>query len=67
MARWVAALTALALGAMAAGAWVGGKHRWDGRVVMTLTGTHGIHVGDALAVVPLVVSAGLAAWCLRRS
>lgn len=63
----MAAAVAVGLGLLAAAAWVGGEHRWDGRVVFTLTGTHGIHTGDAIAAVPLALGLGLAWWCLRRA
>lgn len=62
----LAAVVALVLGALAAAAWVGGEHRWDGRVVLTLAHDHGVHVGDSVAVIPLLLGIGLAAWCLRQ-
>lgn len=62
----MAALVALLLGGLAAAAWVGGEHRWDGRVVLTLARNHGVHIGDSIAVVPLLLGAGLALWCLQQ-
>ena len=56
----------LALGLMAAGAWVGGHHRWDGRVVLVISHDHGLHHGDWVAVIPVVLAGGLAAWCWRQ-
>ncbi|WP_426572735.1 hypothetical protein [Aquihabitans sp. McL0605] len=62
----LAALTALGLGLLAATMMVAGHHPWDGPELEGLTQTHGIHEGDALAIVPLLVGAGLAWWCFRR-
>jgi hypothetical protein len=59
-------VVSLALGAVGAVAWVAGKHRWDGRVVFTISQTHGVHVGDALALIPLVLGMGLAVWCWEK-
>ena len=62
----LAALVALLLGALAAAAWVGGEHRWDGRVVLTLAHDHGVHIGDSVAILPLLLGIGLAQWCWRQ-
>ena len=62
----LAALAALALGAVAAVMMVAGHPPWEGRTVVALTGTHGLHRGDVVALVPLAVGAGLAAWCWTR-
>ncbi|MGI8755927.1 MAG: hypothetical protein ACR2MB_08720 [Acidimicrobiales bacterium] len=59
-------MTALGLGAIGAVMLVAGHHPWDGRVITALGGSHGLHRGDVLAVVPIVVSVGLAWWCLRQ-
>ncbi|MCB1038956.1 MAG: hypothetical protein KDA94_05425, partial [Acidimicrobiales bacterium] len=62
----VAAAVAAALGIVAAVMLVAGHQPWDGPEVVALTGSHGLHAGDVVAVVPLVAGAWLAAWCLRR-
>ncbi|MEZ5180780.1 MAG: hypothetical protein R2702_02730 [Acidimicrobiales bacterium] len=59
----VAALVALGLGGLAAIMMVAGHQPWDGPQVASLTATHGLHRGDLLAVVPLLVGLGLARWC----
>lgn len=64
--RWtslVAAAAALALGTIAAVMLIVGHHPWDGRVVADVEGSHGLHRGDILAVIPAVVSIALACWC----
>ncbi len=69
MAPWVAALGALAslgLGAVGALLWVISDHPWEGPVVWTIIASYGVHRGDLLAIVPLVASVALAAWCWRR-
>jgi hypothetical protein len=69
IAPWLAAraaLTVLALGAVAAVVLVVGNHPWEGPMVRTIVGTHGVHKGDVLAVVPVLASAALARWCWRR-
>lgn len=67
--RWsaaFAAVTALGLGAIAAVMLVAGHHPWDGKVIAAFGGSHGLHRGDVLAVIPAVVSIGLAWWCARQ-
>ncbi len=66
VAAAVAALTSLGLGGIAALAWVAGHHRWDGPMTDSGVGSHGLHRGDVFAVVPIVVSLGLAWWCWTR-
>ena len=61
-----AALVALGLGVLAAVMMVAGHQPWDGPEVLGLSETHGIHQGDALAVLPLLAGIGLATWCLTR-
>lgn len=65
-ANLVAALVALALGLVASAMMVVGHQPWDGPQVASLTETHGVHAGDALALVPAAVGALLARWCWRR-
>ncbi len=65
-ARVVAALTALGLGLLAAVMMVAGHAPWEGPQVMTLTQTHGIHKGDAFALIPVVIGTALALWCLQE-
>jgi hypothetical protein len=62
----LAALTALALGGVAAVMMVAGHPPWEGRTVLSLTDTHGLHRGDVVALVPLAAGTGLAAWCWTR-
>ncbi|MGI8709419.1 MAG: hypothetical protein ACR2LA_00265 [Acidimicrobiales bacterium] len=62
----MAAVTALGLGAVGAVMLVVGHHPWDGRVVADVEGSHGLHRGDVLAVIPAVVSIALAWWCARQ-
>jgi hypothetical protein len=62
----LAALTAFGLGVVAAVATVAGQTRWEGPEVTRIAGSHGLHVGDSVAVIPLVVGAILAWWCLQR-
>lgn len=67
MATWetvMAAVVALGLGAVAAVMLVAGHHPWDGRVVASLGGSHGLHRGDLLAIGPAVAGLALAFWCL---
>jgi len=59
----VAALAALGLGGLAAVMMVAGHQPWDGPQVAGLTATHGVHRGDVLAIVPLLVGLALARWC----
>lgn len=61
----LAAAAALGLGALASIMMVVGHQPWDGPQVASLTETHGLHVGDLLAIGPLVVGAALARWCWR--
>ena len=63
----LAAITALALGTIAMVGFAAGNHRWDGPVMIEVSGSHGIHFVDALGVVPLGAGVLLALWCLRRS
>ena len=53
------------LGLLAGVMMVAGHAPWEGREVLSLSQDHGLHVGDALALVPVVVGALLARWCLR--
>lgn len=62
----LAALAALGLGALAAVMMVAGHQPWDGPQVAAVTATHGLHVGDVLAIVPLAVGVALARWCRRH-
>lgn len=62
-----AAVVAVGLGVVAAVMLVVGHHPWDGRVVFTLFGTHGLHRGDILSVGPALAGTALAAWCLRQA
>ena len=64
--RWAAAGAAAFLALLAAFAMVVGHPRWEGRELFGLVGSHGVHVGDLLAFVPLAVGAVLARWCLAR-
>jgi hypothetical protein len=57
---------ALGLGALAAVMLVAGHHPWDGPVVYSSSPDHGLHRGDVLAVLPMLVAPGLAWWCWRR-
>ena len=63
---WLAAVTALGLGILAGAMMVAGHAPWEGPEVLSLSSTHGIHEGDVLALVPVVVGAALAWWCLTR-
>lgn len=62
-----ASVVAIGLGAVAAVMLVVGHHPWDGRVVFTVFGTHGLHRGDILSVGPALAGTALAAWCLRQA
>ena len=62
----LAAVTALALGTIAMVGFAAGNHRWDGPVMIEVSGSHGIHFVDVLGVVPLGAGVLLAVWCLRR-
>lgn len=64
---FVAALVAFGLGSLAAVMMVVGHQPWDGPELLGLTATHGVHLGDALAIVPFCVGLGLAWWCLGRT
>lgn len=63
----LAAITALALGTISMLGFAAGNHRWDGPVVIEVSGSHGVHVVDVLGVVPLGAGVLLAVWCLRRA
>jgi hypothetical protein len=63
----LAAITACALGTISMLGFAAGNHRWDGPVVIEVSGSHGIHVVDVLGVVPLGAGVLLAVWCLRRA
>ena len=63
----LAAITALALGTIAMVGFAAGNHRWDGPVMIQVSGSHGIHFVDVLGVVPLGAGVLLAVWCLRRA
>ena len=60
------ALVAFGLGCLAAVMMVAGHQPWDGPLLAELSETHGIHQGDAFALLPLIAGAGLARWCLSR-
>jgi hypothetical protein len=62
----LAAITALALGTIAMVGFAAGNHRWDGPVMIEVSGSHGIHFVDVLGMVPLGAGVLLAVWCLRR-
>lgn len=68
VAPWALAASAVALGlgVLAAVGMIAGHQPWDGPQVASLTETHGLHVGDLLAVLPLAAGAWLARWCARR-
>lgn len=66
-ARYLAALTAVGLGVAAAVMMIAGHPPWQGPEVVSLSQTHGLHEGDALALAPLVVGVALALWCLRQT
>ena len=57
---------ALGLGVTSAVGMVAGHQPWDGPQVASITETHGLHVGDLLAVLPLAAGAWLARWCAQR-
>jgi len=63
----LAAITALALGTISMVGFAAGNHRWDGPVMIEVTGSHGIHFVDVFGVVPLGAGVLLAMWCLRRA
>jgi len=63
----LAAITALALGTISMVGFAAGNHRWDGPVMIEVTGSHGIHLVDVLGLVPLGAGVLLAMWCLRRA
>lgn len=65
-ARYVAALTAVGLGVLAAVMMVAGHAPWEGPEVLSLSQTHGLHRGDVLALVPVALGIVLARWCLRQ-
>lgn len=49
----------------AGAAWVLIPHRWEGRVVMVLSSSHGIHSHDIIGVIiPLLVT--VAIWIPKR-
>lgn len=58
----VATLVALGLGAIGAVMIVAGHSPWEGRVAFVITETHGLHVGDVVALIPLAAGAWLARW-----
>lgn len=62
----LAAAVALGLGLLAALMMVAGHQPWDGPQVASFTETHGLHLGDVLAVVPALVGLALARWCARQ-
>lgn len=64
--NWLAALTALGLGALAGVMMVAGHAPWEGPEVLSLSQTHGLHRGDVFALVPVAIGSALAWWCLRR-
>jgi hypothetical protein len=61
-----AALAAVGLGLLAGVMMVAGHAPWEGPQVVSLSATHGIHRGDALALVPVLVGVALGWWCLGR-
>ena len=62
----LAAITAIALGTIAMVGFAAGNHRWDGPVMIHVSGSHGIHYVDVLGLVPAGAGVLLAVWCLRR-
>jgi hypothetical protein len=42
-----------------------GNHRWDGPVLFSVSGTHGVHRWDVLGIVPFAIGVALGVWCLR--
>jgi hypothetical protein len=65
-ARALAALTAAGLGLVCAVLAIAGHPPWEGRTVIGLTATHGLHEGDVVALVPLIAGFWLATWCWTR-
>ncbi|HEY8093202.1 MAG TPA: hypothetical protein VID93_05445 [Acidimicrobiales bacterium] len=61
----LAAITAVALGTIAMVAFAAGNHRWDGAVLISFTGSHGVHVSDLLGLIPFAAGVALGVWCLR--
>lgn len=67
LTRALAALTAIGLGAVCAVLAVAGHPPWEGPTVVSLTDTHGLHRGDVVALVPLVLGLCLGWWCWTRT
>ena len=63
----LAAVASLLIGVGLAVYLVAGSHAWDSDEVMPIGPGKGIHPSDLLAVVPLVVGIGSAAWFAWRS
>jgi hypothetical protein len=63
----LAAVVSVGLGLLAGVMMVAGHAPWEGREIVSLSQDHGIHIGDALALVPVVAGALLARWCLRSA
>lgn len=63
----LAAVVSLALGLLAGVMMVAGHAPWEGPQVLSLSQDHGLHLGDALALVPVVAGTLLARWCLRSA
>jgi H+/Cl- antiporter ClcA len=63
----LAAVASLVIGLALAAFLVAGEHSWDSDQSMPIGVGKGIHPSDLLAVVPLVVGFGLAAWFAWRS
>jgi hypothetical protein len=63
----LAAVASLVIGVGLAVYLVAGGHPWDSDEAMPVGAGKGIHPSDLLAVIPLVVGVGLAAWFAWRS
>jgi hypothetical protein len=48
MRRWLLGLVAAGVMSVFAALLLNGQYRWDGPVMLTLWGTHGVHRGDVL-------------------
>ena len=64
--RALAALVAFGLGAGAAILAIAGHPPWEGPTVIGITGTHGLHQGDVVALIPLAAGCALAWWCWQQ-
>jgi hypothetical protein len=63
----LAAIASLLVGIGLAVYLVAGSHPWDSEEAMPIGVGKGIHPSDLLAVIPLLVGVGLAAWFAWRS